>query len=283
MPTEDERGVASSLPLRIAFMGNSILYFNDCPRLLEQMIEVGHGPVKQDSCLRPSASLVSLWTDGNGMQDRFQSPAALLPDGVTFDIGSPSVSSLLSSDWDFVVMNDHTQSPVRTNAKEATKKALADHYVCRFGSSQVIFLQTAAYREPNINHSEYLRDFEEFESRLEIGYQEYVHHLNTLGISTTRVAPFGRAVWYLRHNDRQLWLKTYGSDGFHPSPHGTWLMACVLYCTLLRTPPPAYNADWWKKCRYFEQPLLSLPSADEAQELSRIACIACKDPQTKSR
>ena len=48
------------------------------------------------------------------MQRKFATPAALQEDGVTYDIGSPTVSALLeNAKWDYVVMNDHTQSPAR--------------------------------------------------------------------------------------------------------------------------------------------------------------------------
>jgi hypothetical protein len=270
--------VDTSRRLRIAFLGNSILYYNDCPRLLEQIIKSDHQEVsvQQDSCLRPNASIASLWTDGNGMRDKFRSPAALLPDGVTFDVGAPTVAALLLSEWDFLIMNDHTQSPVRNESKELTKRALAGHYAPLLGACTVIFLQTAAYREPNINDSSDLGDFYEFESRLQTGYREYVEYLMALGVRNARIAPFGNACRYLYGSNRPLWHKTYGSDGYHPSPHGTWLMACILYSTMFQTCPRSYDAEWWKKCRYFEQPTLPLPSFDEAMELRNVASLTCK-------
>jgi hypothetical protein len=278
-----KRGVAtgvsdSARTLRIAFLGNSMLYFNDCPRLLAQMISVNQR-VEQDSCLRPNASLSSLWDDGNGMHDKFRSPAAMLPDGRSFDIGSPSVSTLLSSrSWDFVVLNDHSQAPLRRESNENTMRALRSCYATLVGSSHVVFLQTAAYREPVINNSGDLGDFEEFEAGLFSGYMEYKHCLETLGISNVKVAPFGRAVRCVKHQNLLLWKTLYGQDGYHPSPHGTWLMACVLHCTILGVPAPSYHPDWWNTCRYLEEPRLSLPTVEEAQYLSSIACLVCKVP-----
>lgn len=253
-----------------------MLYFNDCPRLLARMISVSQS-VEQDSCLRPNASLSSLWTDGNGMQDKFRSPAARLPNGCSFDVGSPSVETLLSSSsWDIVVLNDHSQAPLRMESKEKSMRALRRHYVPLVGRSQVVFLQTAAYREPIINNSGDLGDFEEFEAGLFSGYMDYKRCLEASGFSNARIAPFGKAVRFVKHQNPSLWQKLYGKDGYHPSPHGTWLMACVLHCTILCKPAPSYNPDWWNTCRYFEEPRLSLPSAAEARHLSSIACLICK-------
>jgi hypothetical protein len=210
------------------------------------------------------------------MQDKFRSPAALLPDGCSFDVGSPSVSTLLSSrSWDFVVLNDHSQAPLRRDSNDNTKRALRSCYAPLVGSSHVVFLQTAAFREPVINNSGDLGDFEEFEAGLLSGYTEYKHCLETLGISKINVAPFGRAVRFVKHQNPRLWQNLYGRDGYHPSPLGTWLMACVLHCTILGMRAPSYNPDWWKTCRYFEEPRLSPPTDEEAQYLSSIACLVC--------
>ena len=55
--------------VRVAYLGNSIQYFNDCPRFLTNLSQ---GAIaQQDSCLRGGASLVTLWTKGNGMQHKF--------------------------------------------------------------------------------------------------------------------------------------------------------------------------------------------------------------------
>lgn len=272
----------SSSSVRVAFLGNSILYFNDCPRLLQQMLETRHSHVEQDSCLRPSANLSRLWKDGNGMHKRFRTLAALRDDGVSYDFGASTVQELLlrnivanSDSWDFIVLNDHTRAPVHHETKNATKEILSKHYVELFGSSKVILLQTAAYREPKIHDSEDLGSFEEFSTRLQTGYNEYALFLKKLGVEC-QVAPFGQAVRHLHSHNPDLWRKTYSSDSFHPSPHGTWMMACVLFCTLLRQPPPPYNPGWWKSSRFFESPPMPLPTHGEGQELRRVACFVCE-------
>ena len=48
----------------VAFLGNSILYYNDTPRLVEAL---GSGSIAQDSCLRGGVTFAQLLRDGNGM------------------------------------------------------------------------------------------------------------------------------------------------------------------------------------------------------------------------
>merc|ERR1712176_1353353 len=89
--------------LKIAFIGNSIQYYNDFPRVM-QAISGDH--IEQNSCLRGGASFSTFLKKGNGMKHRFNSTNALRSDG-TYDIGSPTVYDLLLGDyaqnWDYIV------------------------------------------------------------------------------------------------------------------------------------------------------------------------------------
>ena len=94
----------SILPkVSIALMGNSIIYYNDTPRLLEAFGGsdlFDQGIVEQDSCLRGGVGLSQLLAKGNGMEAKFGAD----------DHGSPDVASLLARPWDYVVINDYTQA-----------------------------------------------------------------------------------------------------------------------------------------------------------------------------
>lgn len=57
----------------IAFVGNSYLYVNDMPRLMQK---ISGGRIHQDSCLRTSASLGKLLRAGNGMYQLWQTANA---------------------------------------------------------------------------------------------------------------------------------------------------------------------------------------------------------------
>lgn len=269
----------STNEIRIAFCGNSMQYFNDCPRLVQQMIETAFPSsvrILQDSCLRGGATLSSLFQNGNGMSEKF----GLVDD----DIGQPTVSHLFrlpsvlssssnsdSSSWDFVVLNDHTQAPAREETAQDSKKVLAESYVPLLNGARPILIQTPAYRKAGIKDSEDLGDFESMTQRLREGLHSYL----TVLPKHARIAPVGEAYRLIRQRNVKLWKLLYSWDHFHPSPYGTWLQACVIFCVCFGRRPPNYNAQWWERSRYMQppdEPPLPRPTDEEAQQLLLIAC-----------
>lgn len=292
MATRSSDPTDSSL-IQIAHIGNSIQYYNDCPRLLQWMFKTHYGNANQDSCLRGGASLVSILRKGNGMAGKFASPNALRPDG-TYDIGSPTVMDLLGSKaWDFVIMNDHTQSPARMDTRKEALKELEKSYLPMLEKMNkmplVVFLMTAAYRKP-VKDSEDLGSFDDFTELLRSGYAEYQKV-----IPNSVVAPVGLAYLEVRKkypkldgdNDSKFsWEWLYARDDFHPSPHGTLLEAFVLFATIVGQEPPEYNPAWWDTARYMQpadEEALPLPSLEEGALLRDFACLICKVGRNDTR
>lgn len=98
--------------VRLAMVGNSLMYFNDLPRLLETMSE---GHIVQDSCLHGNADFWSHLWYGNGMYDKWMSGQARIRDaeGVIYDYGACTVQELLfgkderiDEDWVLNVTDD---------------------------------------------------------------------------------------------------------------------------------------------------------------------------------
>ena len=304
---DDSSSVSPSPVYGVAHLGNSIQYYNDCPRLLEAFLlstalgravtDLADVPdrnssVRQDSCLRGGATIPSLWEKGNGMARKFASrPGSILPgddhdddnndndnEHGGYDIGAPTVGAILGSPaddqrgrgqhryWDFVVVNDHTQSPVRAERREASKTALEEDYLpaiadgmeasrndgtntasTNAATTTVVFVQTMAYKSP-VKDSADLGSFDDFTNALIEGYDEYVGLVEAFsarrfpgnkeggrgGFSLgATVAPLGRAYQVVRNEHRDLWSSAmYANDDFHPSPHGTLLQACLLHCVI---------------------------------------------------
>ena len=61
--------------VRVAFMGNSMQYYNDLPRFLEALSE---NHITQNSCLHGDANLVNLLETGNGMYDKWTTTNAIV-------------------------------------------------------------------------------------------------------------------------------------------------------------------------------------------------------------
>jgi hypothetical protein len=276
--------------IHVAHVGNSIQYYNDCPRLLEHMLRTRFHSVQQDSCFRGGASFSSLLEDGNGMRSKFSSrPEVSKKDDGRFDVGAPTVEELLQeAPWDVVIMNDYTQGPARPEKKRTSLKVLKRKYIPMFEkvvastdkSLTVIFIQTAAYLSP-VKDSEDLGSFDEFTEKLRQGYQEYEEYVNLWNPKiVAKVAPVGLAYQYIKNTrGDDAWAKLYARDDFHPGPLGTYLEACVLYCTIVGEAPPKYDVAWWATARYMQPPEevpLPLPTDQEAAMLWGAACHVCE-------
>jgi len=265
--------------VRVAYLGNSIQYYNDCPRFLTNLSHRG-AIVHQDSCLRGGATLVTLWTKGNGMQHKFATMNAkttvLPPVGengrggggnanddeyVVYDVGSSTVQDLLTTSlvlgcdpnnkdrWDYVVVNDHTQGPARPVSQKKHEQILLDKYlplIIDNGATPII-IETHAYRYPGINNSEDLGSTpHEFTHLVRKGVQSYIHALRTKLPETIqpRMAPVGTAFLHVHDDNYKVWERLFDPfDHFHPSPSGTFLQGCVLHWTMFDSPPPLPRSD----------------------------------------
>ena len=263
--------------IKVAHVGNSIQYYGDTPRLLERMFKERYAEVVQDSCLRPGGTLSSVWDRGNNMAEIFATKNALLDDG-TYDIGAPTVQVLFDAqEWDFVVLNDRSTRPPRPNERTRSLDTLENDYASAFPeSATVILLQTAADRLGGTSERDTLDlgDFEEFTAKVQEGYEEYDSLLKSLNI-TSKIAPVGEAFANVRNENEELFTKLYSYDDLHPSPHGTWLQCCVLYCTMVGNEPPTYDNSWWDTARFMVDPPLPLPTDEEAEELRQVAIDVC--------
>ena len=84
-----------SLPyVNVAFVGNSMMYYNDLPRLMERL---GDGHIFQDSCLHGDATLSKILLWGNGMYPKWKTGNARDReiDRTQYDFGACTVPQLL--------------------------------------------------------------------------------------------------------------------------------------------------------------------------------------------
>jgi len=302
-PTEhnDQNGV------NVAFLGNSILYFNDTPRFL---FNLSNNKIRhQNSCLRGGTTLTELYTQGNGMKRHgFATDNALVENG-EYDVGSPTVQELLqrkddNSKWDFVVMNEHTQAPARQSTREELQSTLLQHYAPLITSNNpkatIIFVETAAYRLQGINNSQDLGTTSQFQQKVREGIQSYIQvlqHDNKTTTISAQMAPVGTAFLHVHNDNHELWEKLFDPwDNFHPSPTGTFLQGCVLYCTMFDTalPPtalcPRTNeeiAALWKDARMMHPKKkgkdgVELPSVSEVEYLMNVAWDVCQMEKSSS-
>mmetsp|Transcript_614 Transcript_614/g.1731 ORF Transcript_614/g.1731 Transcript_614/m.1731 type:complete len:320 (-) Transcript_614:45-1004(-) len=230
--------------LRVAFVGNSYLYFNDLPRLLQALCG-GPREVRIRDCLMGGQSWRGLLSKGCGMQEKFATPNALLPCGA-HDVGADTVQALLVEPpgWDFVVLNTYSQEAARPDGRKAGLKALEELApMLEKARARGVLLATPAYRE-RVKGSEEIGTWEDFARKQSEGFGLYQEKLASL-VSKERaplVADANRAFELVHNEDLALWRDLFHVDDFHPSALGSYLQANVIYCTMFgRLPPESYG------------------------------------------
>lgn len=79
--------------IRVAFVGSSIQYYNDCPRLLETLSD---GHIIHNSCFRGASTFARTLHKGNGMYEKFRGANAIVDeDQGIYDYGACTVKQLL--------------------------------------------------------------------------------------------------------------------------------------------------------------------------------------------
>jgi hypothetical protein len=91
-----------------------------------------------------------------------------------------------------------------------------------------------------------LGDVPEFTSRIWYGYQLYAQSLGKVLPASQQplVVPSALAFLLIWEENYSAWLTLFYEDGFHPSPHGTYLLGCCLYATLYQRMPPPPTYSW---------------------------------------
>lgn len=185
--------------------------------------------------------------------------------------------------FDFIVLNDNTRSPARTEGREAGLQILEQVYIPFFQMTNAtpIFLHTHAYWSHWRDLSGMI-DVPTFTSYTYAGYQAYVDLVNSflsLPHQKARIAPAGMAYLLIFEENYEMWLRLFHLDRIHASPHGTYLEGCILYATIygkLPDPTVAIPNDMerlWSRARRMQPPTLPanpIPTADEARYLYHV-------------
>lgn len=194
---------AATPGLRVLFIGNSHTYMNDMPATIQQLAAAaGQRPFEATLAVAGGAKLADHLADTK-VRER-----------------------LSAKPWDYVVLQEQQQVPTWRSPfleQEFFAPARTWDVLIRAASSRTVLYMTPGRLDgdrPGVPDDTY----ERMQKRSEDNHQRIGRELDAL------VAPVGSA-WAKAHRERpemQLWA----ADRYHPSTIGSYLTACVFYCTL---------------------------------------------------
>lgn len=246
--------------IRVAWLGNSLTYFNSLPAVLEDFAisDLG-GPSHMAiaTCVRSGAGLPSIAAEGCG---------PMLSKAV---VGAPAltIEKLLKPvhfagweglGWDAVVLQDHSLHAVRPAQRATTQLALRQKYaplLLQTGRGGVpartLIFQTWGYlRAVRGSHElgKFGKTHFEHMNQLAIdGTDSYRETLEQAGVPV-EVAPIAEAWQIVASERRHLFSSLFSFDGHNPGVAGTYLVAAILYASISgRDPRPVRVKTCGKK------------------------------------
>lgn len=226
----------------ILFLGNSYTFFNRMPAMVKAMADSRGLRPDVHMHAAPAASLQSHWNGGSARK------------------------KLEGTAWDFVILQDQSATPVV--APERTME-FGGKWCARVRSAHgmpVLFLtwgRKGASGGPEPQEQKALLD-----AYLDLARRE-----------KAAVAPVGIA--WENCLKRHPGIPLYQADGRHPTAEGSYLAACVMYCTLFGKSPAGLPGKLSLKGVI----LCSIP-ADRARKLQTVAMDTCRQlfsPPAKNR
>ena len=190
----------------VLFIGNSYIGVNDLPNTLRQLaLSLG--------------DTMTVASSAPGGYTLFQHSTYAL-----------TLTAIASQPWDYVVMQEQSQLgalPADVTTTELGASALAELIEENWECSYPVFYMTWGRQNgdaQNCANFPFMCTYDGMQQGLRTNYIALAEY------NDGYVSPVGAAWKVVR--DTQPGINLYDADGSHPSPAGTYLAACVFYCTL---------------------------------------------------
>lgn len=200
--------------IRVVFIGNSYTYFNDLPKLLQEVADGVPGSGKR-------------YVD----YKQFTPPDCSLKRHVQ---NKELIQSLKQDKWDYVVIQEQSEAPSVRTADVAKETYPYAEQLCKYAregnpDAHIIFYMTWGHKDGTstpVDGYPIPNSYEGMQLRLMTSYLEMAYDNNAW------CAPVGMA-WQEVRNQRPN-LQLYMADRSHPSKAGSYLAANVIYTTILQ-------------------------------------------------
>ncbi len=132
-------------------------------------------------------------------------------------INGKAVARIREGNWDYVVLQDHSEGPTLQKNDFIKYATLLDQEIKKAGARTLLFMTWPKAREPAKL------------AELAVAYEDLGRALGA------QVIPIGRA--FHESLIEKPSLNLYDADGKHPSAAGSYLAACCFYTTFYGKPP----------------------------------------------
>ncbi len=202
---------------KVLFIGNSYTYVNNLPDLVYQFALADNVAMSYDSSATGGASFA------------------------THRYSSVTQAAISAQAWDFVVLQDQSQTPSQTPADVfayalPNAQALVDAIKLNDAASQIIYFETWGRENGDVDNCLYYSlvcTFAGHTQALDDGYNIYL--TNTGG----KIAPVGLAWKAVVDDTAAPFTQTamWSNDGSHPGLTGSYLTAAVIYASIFNISP----------------------------------------------
>ncbi|MCH5222795.1 MAG: SGNH/GDSL hydrolase family protein [Muribaculaceae bacterium] len=194
--------------VRILWIGNSFTFYNDVPKMVEDMARLNGVPVSTTRILK----------GGESFKGHLQNPEL--------------IKQLEKGMWDYVVMQEFSSTPAYSTKYVAENimpyAAEIDSLAKKFSPEvETIYYMTWGHKNGNVRQTDYPLDdtYESMQDRISTTYIDMAYENGGL------VAPVGIAWKNVRTQYPEIEL--YIEDNFHPSLAGSYLAALTLMATMV--------------------------------------------------
>ena len=180
--------------VQVLFIGNSFTYYHDLPKMISELAQAGkQRPMRHERETPGGCTLEKHWKDGKAL------------------------AKIQSRKWDFVVLQDQSQAPLKQRASMFDHAKKFDAEIKKQGAKTILYMTWA------------LQNKSEDQPAISKAYLDLAKELKA------QIAPVGNAWEAALKANKKLGL--HASDKKHPNTTGTYLAACVFYSTIYGKSP----------------------------------------------
>lgn len=208
-----QNSYAQSVSRNVLFLGDSYISFNNLPQLTALVASSAGDNLSYDSHTPGGYKLIEHATNAT------------------------SKAKVMAGGWDYVVLQDQSQTPALENGNFPTGSRNLCHLIKQYNPcAQPLFYMTWGRENGDALNCPIfppMCTYNGMDSLLSLNYKLQADQLNA------EISPVG-AVWkYLRQNYSALDL--YEPDGSHPTPAGSYVAACCFYTAIFKKSPLLIN------------------------------------------